>query len=88
MEIQVRPRSGLAAKKGLGILNSPGTIDESYRGPIKVIIINLSHKSVTLNAGDKIAQLVVAPVILSEVVEVETLDETERGTGGFGSTGA
>jgi dUTP pyrophosphatase len=86
-EIQVRPRSGNAIKKGLAVLNSPGTIDESFMGHICVILINLSDEEQLIEKGDKIAQLVVAPVILSEVVEVESLDETERGSGGFGSTG-
>ena len=87
-EVQVRPRSGLALKKGLTIVNSPGTIDCSYRGPVGIIILNTGFEPVTLVKGDKIAQLVVCPVTLSEVVEVTDLDETPRGVGGFGSTGS
>jgi len=87
-EVQVRPRSGLALKKGLTIVNSPGTIDCSYRGPVGVIVLNTGFEPVLLNRGDKIAQLVVCPVSLSDVVEVNDLDETPRGTGGFGSTGS
>jgi dUTP pyrophosphatase len=87
-EVQVRPRSGNALKKGLTVLNSPGTIDSSFRGAVNVIIINLSAEQQKICVGDKIAQLVIAPVCLSEVVEVENLDETDRGQSGFGSTGA
>lgn len=86
-EVQVRPRSGNALKRGLTVLNTPGTIDSSYRGPVGVIIINTSHLPQTIKIGEKIAQLVVAPVCLSEVIEVEDLDKTDRGAGGFGSTG-
>jgi dUTP pyrophosphatase len=85
-EIQVRPRSGLALKHGITVLNSPGTIDESYRGPLKVILINHSKDPFNIKKGDKIAQLVVAPVILSDIVEVSELSESDRGAGGFGST--
>lgn len=86
-EIQVRPKSGLALKKGLSIVNTPGTVDSSYRGPVNIIVINTGHERQTIKIGEKIAQLVVAPVCLSEVVEVEDLDSTDRGSGGFGSTG-
>lgn len=87
-EGQVRPRSGLAAKHGVTVLNSPGTIDEDYRGEVKVALIN-HHRSIgfTVNNGDRIAQLVVAPVAYVAVDDVTTLTATERGTGGFGSTG-
>ncbi len=86
-EIQVRPRSGLAAKHGLTCLNTPGTIDSDYRGEIKVILINLSQEAFTIQRGERIAQLVLAPVTRLAWQEVETLDETARGAGGFGSTG-
>lgn len=86
-EIQIRPRSGLALKNGLTVLNTPGTIDESYRGMMGVIIINLSAEDQTITKGNKIAQMVACPVILSKVVVVEDLDETDRSAGGFGSTG-
>ena len=86
-EAQVRPRSGLAAKHGISVLNSPGTIDADYRGEIKVILVNLSNEPFTVNPGERIAQLVVARYEKVEWDEVEVLDETERGTGGFGSTG-
>ena len=87
-EIQVRPRSGNALKKGLIVVNSPGTIDEAYRGMIGIIIANIGHEDQEIFLGERIAQLVVCPVILSEVVEVESLDDTtSRGTGGFGSSG-
>ncbi|WP_191016752.1 dUTP diphosphatase [Treponema zioleckii] len=86
-EIQVRPRSGLAAKNGVTVLNTPGTIDSDYRGEVKVILINLGEEDFTVHNGDRIAQLVVAPVTIGNFVSVETLDETARGTGGFGSTG-
>jgi len=87
-EIQVRPKSGLASKYGLTVINTPGTIDQSYRGEIIIAIINLSNSIYTLQRDQKIAQLVVAPVVLCEVEEVAELDETVRGAGGFGSTGA
>lgn len=86
-EAQVRPRSGLAAKKGITVLNTPGTIDADYRGEIKVILINLSKESFEINNGDRIAQMVIAAHEQAEWTEVETLNETERGEGGFGSTG-
>lgn len=86
-EVQIRPRSGLAAKNGVTVLNTPGTIDSDYRGEINVILINLGDKPFTVNNGDRIAQMLVAPVIQAEFSVVTSLDETERGTGGFGSTG-
>ena len=86
-EAQVRPRSGLAAKHGITVLNTPGTIDADYRGEIKVILVNLSNDPFTINPGERIAQMVVARYEKVEWDEVETLDATERGTGGFGSTG-
>jgi dUTP pyrophosphatase len=87
-EAQVRPRSGLAAKYGITCLNSPGTIDADYRGEIKVILINLGQAPFVIRRGERIAQMVIAPVTRAELVEVEVLDETARGAGGFGSTGA
>ena len=86
-EAQVRPRSGLAIKKGIGVLNSPGTIDADYRGEICVILVNLSNEAFVINDGDRIAQMVVAKHETVEWVPVEVLDETERGAGGFGHTG-
>ena len=86
-EAQVRPRSGLALKKGITVLNSPGTIDADYRGQICVILINLSDKPFVINSGDRIAQLIIAKCEQAEVVQVEVLSETERGAGGFGHTG-
>ena len=86
-EGQVRPRSGLAIKSGITVLNSPGTIDADYRGEVKVILINLSDQEFVIKSGDRIAQLVIAKCEQMEVVEVETLSETERGAGGFGHTG-
>jgi dUTP pyrophosphatase len=86
-EAQVRPRSGLALKSGITALNSPGTIDADYRGEIKVILINHGAETVALNRGDRIAQMVVAPVTRATWEEVEGLDDTVRGAGGFGSTG-
>jgi dUTP pyrophosphatase len=86
-EIQVRPRSGLAAKHGLTCLNTPGTIDSDYRGEIKVILINLGQEAFTIQRGERIAQLVLAPVTRLVWQAVEALDETDRGAGGFGSTG-
>lgn len=86
-EIQVRPRSGLAAKNGITVLNTPGTIDSDYRGELMVILINLGEEDFTVSNGDRIAQLIVAPVTQGVYVPVEKLDETERGAGGFGSTG-
>ena len=86
-EGQVRPRSGLAIKNGMTVLNSPGTLDSGYIGEIKIILINLGNKPFTINPGDRIAQLVFAKHEVSEFVEVEELEETERGKGGFGHTG-
>ena len=86
-EAQVRPRSGLALKTGVTVLNSPGTIDSDYRGEIEVILINLSEKNVIIKDGERIAQLVIAPVCHAEIIEGETLAPSERGSGGFGSTG-
>jgi dUTP pyrophosphatase len=87
-EGQVRPRSGLALKHGVTCLNSPGTIDEDYRGEVKVILVNHGQEPVTISSGDRIAQLVVAPVTRVRIEEVVALPETGRGSGGFGSTGA
>jgi dUTP pyrophosphatase len=86
-EIQIRPRSGLAAKNQISVLNTPGTIDEDYRGEIKVILINLGEKKFKIEKGLRIAQMVLCPVIKAELEEVDVLDETKRGSGGFGSTG-
>ena len=86
-EIQIRPRSGLAAKKGISVLNTPGTIDADYRGEIKVILINLSKEKFIVENGMRIAQMVFSPVIQAELEEVKELPKTSRGTGGFGSTG-
>lgn len=86
-EAQVRPRSGLAAKKGITVLNSPGTVDADYRGEIGVILVNLSNEDFIVNDGERIAQLVIAKHERVEWNEVEVLNETERGAGGFGSTG-
>lgn len=83
----MRPRSGLAAKNGITCLNTPGTIDSDYRGEIKVILINLGAEPFTVNSGDRIAQIVVAPVTRGQFKQTESLDQTERGSGGFGSTG-
>lgn len=86
-EAQVRPRSGLAAKNGVTVLNTPGTIDADYRGEVKVILVNLSNDPFTIERGMRVAQMIIAPVTQGEWVEVESLDETDRGAGGFGSTG-
>ncbi len=86
-EAQVRPRSGLAAKKGITVLNSPGTVDADYRGEIGVILVNLSNENFVINDGERIAQLVIAKHERINWKEVDILDETERGSGGFGSTG-
>lgn len=86
-EAQVRPRSGLAAKNGITVLNTPGTIDADYRGEIKVILVNLSTEAFEIKNGERIAQMVIARHETVEWEEVETLSETERGTGGFGSSG-
>jgi dUTP pyrophosphatase len=85
--VQVRPRSGLALKHGITCLNTPGTIDSDYRGEVKVILANLGEDDFIITKGDRIAQIVVAPVTQGEMVEVDTLDDTARGTGSFGSTG-
>jgi dUTP pyrophosphatase len=87
-EGQVRPRSGLALKKGVSMVNTPGTIDSDYRGEIMCLLINLSAESVKLDKGERIAQLVVVPVSQADLVVVEELDDTVRGEGGFGSTGS
>ena len=86
-EIQLRPRSGLAAKHQISILNTPGTIDADYRGELKVILINLGEKTFIIEKGLRIAQMVLCPVIKANLKEVNELEKTERGTGGFGSTG-
>ena len=86
-EIQIRPRSGLAAKKGISVLNTPGTVDSDYRGEVKIILINLSKKSFIVKAGDRVAQLVLCPVAKAKFKEVKNLPSTVRGKGGFGSTG-
>lgn len=87
-EAQVRPRSGLAIKKGVTVLNSPGTIDADYRGEVCVILINLSNEPFVIEDGERIAQMVIAKHEQPELIEVESLDETERGAGGFGHTGS
>lgn len=86
-EAQVRPRSGLALKKGITVLNSPGTVDADYRGEVGVLLINLSQEDFVINDGERIAQMVIARHEQAEFVEVEVLDETERGEGGYGHTG-
>ena len=86
-EAQVRPRSGLAFKHGITVLNSPGTIDSDYRGELGVLLVNLSNEDFTVKAGERIAQMVIARHEQGEFVEVEELDDTERGTGGYGHTG-
>ena len=86
-EVQIRPRSGLAAKKGITVLNTPGTIDSDYRGEIKVILINLSKDMFAIKNGERIAQMVVCPIEQVIVEEVKELPKTDRGSGGFGSTG-
>lgn len=86
-EAQVRPRSGLALKHGVTVLNTPGTIDSGYRGEVGVILINLGDADFVIKKGDKIAQIVIAPVTQPEIVETAEIDETDRGAGGFGSTG-
>ena len=86
-EAQVRPRSGLAAKKGISVLNAPGTVDADYRGEIGVILVNLSNEDFTIENGERVAQLVIAKHERAEWIEVEELSETSRGAGGFGSTG-
>ena len=86
-EVQVRPRSGLSLKHGLTLPNTPGTIDSDYRGPVGVPMVNLSDTPYTIRHGERIAQIVVAPVLQARFAAVDTLDETDRGSGGFGSTG-
>ena len=86
-EIQIRPRSGLAAKNQISVLNTPGTVDADYRGEIKVILINLSNKSFIVERGLRIAQMILCPVVKAKLREVDTLEDTSRGSGGFGSTG-
>lgn len=88
LEAQIRPRSGLALKHGISVLNAPGTIDCDYRGEIGVLLVNHGREPFAVNRGDRIAQLVITPVIIAELVEAESLDESARGSGGFGSTGA
>ena len=87
-EIQIRPRSGLAAKQKISVLNTPGTIDADYRGEIKVILINLGQDSFKVEKGLRIAQMVVCPIVQAQLKEVDDLSETDRGKGGFGSTGS
>tara|TARA_B110000971_G_scaffold92702_1_gene95364 strand:- start:690 stop:1130 length:441 start_codon:yes stop_codon:yes gene_type:complete len=86
-EVQIRPRSGLAIKKNITVLNTPGTIDADYRGEIKIILINLGKEEFIIENGDRIAQMVVCPVVQASLKEVKELSDTERGSGGFGSTG-
>ena len=86
-EIQIRSRSGLAAKSQISVLNSPGTIDADYRGELKVILINLSNKAFVVEKGTRIAQMVLCPIVKAKFKEVDSLDDTDRGAGGFGSTG-
>tara|TARA_Y100000590_G_scaffold384911_1_gene456618 strand:+ start:85 stop:522 length:438 start_codon:yes stop_codon:yes gene_type:complete len=86
-EIQIRPRSGLADKNSISVLNTPGTIDSDYRGEIKIILINLSQKSFIVKSGDRIAQMILCPVVKGKLKEVKNLPNTVRGSGGFGSTG-
>lgn len=86
-EAQIRPRSGLAYKHGITCLNTPGTIDADYRGEVKVLLINHGTEAFTINRGERIAQMVIAPITQPDFVQLETLDDTARGAGGFGSTG-
>jgi dUTP pyrophosphatase len=86
-EGQVRPRSGTALKQGLTVVNAPGTIDSDYRGEVKVLLVNLSKQEVVIEPGQRVAQMVIAPVVQAEFVQVDELNDTSRGTGGFGSTG-
>lgn len=86
-EAQIRPRSGLAFKQGITVLNSPGTIDADYRGELKVLLVNLSNETVIINHGDRVAQMVIAKYERAEFEQVDSLEDTERGAGGFGSTG-
>ena len=87
LEIQIRPRSGLAAKSSIGVLNAPGTIDSDYRGELKIILFNHGNKDFIINNNDRVAQMVLTPVIKMELEEVDRLPKTIRGSGGFGSTG-
>ena len=87
LEVQIRPRSGLAAKESIGVLNSPGTIDSDYRGELKIILFNHGNKDFVINNGDRIAQMVLVPILKMEFEEVDSLPDTIRGQGGFGSTG-
>ena len=87
LEIQIRPRSGLAAKSSIGVLNTPGTIDSDYRGELKIILFNHGNKDFIINNNDRVAQMVLMPVLKMELEEVDQLPETLRGSGGFGSTG-
>lgn len=86
-EGQLRPRSGLAKHHGVTLVNSPGTLDADYRGPLMILLINHGHEPVTIEPGHRVAQMVIAPVVQAELIEVDELDATERGAGGFGSTG-
>ena len=86
-EMQIRPRSGLAAKKGISVLNTPGTIDSDYRGEIKIILINVSKESFVVKSGDRVAQMILCPVVKAKLKEVKNLPKTIRDKGGFGSTG-
>ena len=86
-EVQIRPRSGLAYKHGITVLNTPGTIDSDYRGEIKVLLINHGQEPFEIKKGDRVAQAVIAPVVQAQIIEVNELSNTERGVGGFGSTG-
>jgi len=87
LEIQIRPRSGLAAKESIGVINSPGTIDSDYRGELKIILFNHGYKDFIINNGDRIAQMILVPILKMEFEEVDSLPDTVRGHGGFGSTG-
>ena len=87
LEVQIRPRSGLAAKESIGVLNSPGTIDSDYRGELKIILFNHGNEDFIINNGDRIAQMVLVPILKMEFEEVDSLPDTVRGYGGFGSTG-
>jgi len=86
-EAQIRPRSGLAFNKGVGVVNAPGTIDADYRGEIKVMLINWGEEAVEIKRGDRIAQMIIAPVVQAQLIETTDLSSTQRGAGGFGSTG-
>ena len=86
-EAQIRPRSGLAVHHGITVLNSPGTIDSDYRGNVEVILVNLGSDKFTVRSGDRIAQMIIAPVLQADICEADTISVTERGCGGFGSTG-